>query len=90
MCKNRFGKRQLDIICKDHKNLHTDGSFAVELHVSDAPDSVDQTAVEKQFEELVEREGTSIVFKAGDTILESNEKQARLLGGKYYCSSSKC
>ena len=33
--RDRFGKRKLDILCKDHKNKKTDGNFAVTLHVTE-------------------------------------------------------
>lgn len=33
----RFGKKKLDILCKDHKNKKTDANFAVCLDVSDDP-----------------------------------------------------
>jgi hypothetical protein len=36
----RFGKRKLDIICKDHKNKKTDGNFAVHLSLSEDPEVI--------------------------------------------------
>ena len=51
----------------------------MEAHISKDPISVEQIRAEMTFQDILERMGVPISFKAGETIIESNEKQVFVL-----------
>ena len=72
-----FGKKKLDILCKDSKNKKTDSDFEVDLRVSYDPSSHALLSQEETFKKLVMRQGTKMTFTAGQTILKANENKVR-------------
>mmetsp|Transcript_29313 Transcript_29313/g.77001 ORF Transcript_29313/g.77001 Transcript_29313/m.77001 type:complete len:1413 (+) Transcript_29313:40-4278(+) len=75
----RFGKRKLDILCKDYKDKKTDGDFAVELQLSEDPKVLDLLHYEERFSELCKRIGKRVTFQPGESIVQLVKKQDYLL-----------
>ena len=72
-----FGKKKLDILCKDNKGKKTDSNFEIALRISYDSDANDLMRQEEIFKTLVMRHGTKLTFSTGQTILKPNENQAR-------------
>ena len=79
-----FGKKKLDILCKDNKGKSTDSNFEVDLRISYDPNANELMSQEDKFKALVMRQGTKLSYKAGQTIIKANENQVVIISS-YIC-----
>jgi hypothetical protein len=75
-----FGKKKLDVLCKDNKGRLTDSNFEVDLRISYDPNANELMLYEDKFKALVMRQGTRITYTAGQTIIRANENQVAIFG----------
>jgi hypothetical protein len=74
-----FGKKKLDVICKDNKGRLTDRNFEVDLRISYNPNANELMLQEDKFKALVMRQGTKLTYTTGQTIIRANENQVAKL-----------
>ena len=70
-----FGKKKLDMLCKDSKGKKTDSNFEVSLRISYDQNENNLMGNEEMFRKLVMREGTKMTFATGQTVLKANENK---------------